>query len=310
MALPEVLFIMGPTASGKTDLAMQLYDSQSCELISVDSALVYRGMDIGTAKPSQQELTDYPHHLVDICAIDEPYSASRFRLDALPIIERAIQAGKLPVLVGGTMLYFKTLLQGIADLPSANEAFRLEINQRANSVGWPALHAELATFDPESAARIKPADSQRIQRAFEVYHLTGKTLTQFFAEQDETRLKYNVLSVAIAPTDRDQLRQRIRLRFQSMLDNGFIDEVQEILAQGYHPDLPALRSVGYRQVVEFLQGQYDQEMMVEKAITATARLAKRQMTWLRSWPDIHWLESGVENNLNSLKSLLSSNCNT
>jgi tRNA dimethylallyltransferase len=208
------------------------------------------------------------------------------------------------------MLYFKTLLQGIADLPSANEAFRLEINQRANSVGWPALHAELATFDPESAARIKPADSQRIQRAFEVYHLTGKTLTQFFAEQDETRLKYNVLSVAIAPTDRDQLRQRIRLRFQSMLDNGFIDEVQEILAQGYHPDLPALRSVGYRQVVEFLQGQYDQEMMVEKAITATARLAKRQMTWLRSWPDIHWLESGVENNLNSLKSLLSSNCNT
>ncbi len=306
MMSPEVIFIMGPTASGKTDLAMQLFDHYPCDLISVDSALVYRGLDIGTAKPTLDELKAYPHALVDICTPDEPYSASRFREDSSALIEQAINNDILPVLVGGTMLYFKTLMQGIADLPSADEQLRLAINERAQNEGWPALHAELAAFDPESAARIKPADSQRIQRAIEVYELTGKTLTTFFTEQNDLALQRRVLSKAIAPSERDILRQRIRERFLRMLDNGFVEEVRQLIAQGYHPDLPALRSVGYRQVIEHLNGDYDYDMMIEKAVTATSRLAKRQMTWLRSWPDIHWLESGASGNLEKVQGLLKS----
>ena len=305
MARPEVLFIMGPTASGKTDLAMQLFDHMPCDLISVDSALVYRQMDIGTAKPSRDELAAYPHHLIDICNPDQPYSASKFRADALPLIEAAIEAGRLPVLVGGTMLYFKTLLDGIADLPTGDEEVRAEITTQAQTNGWQAMHEELATYDPQSAARIKPGDSQRIQRAIEVYRLTGKTLTQFHEEQSEQRLPYRTLNIAIAPPDREILRQRIRTRFMLMLEQGFVAEVDYLLNERqYHPDLPALRSVGYRQVADYLSGIYDYETMIEKAITATARLAKRQVTWLRSWPDVHWFESSANDNLQRLSGLL------
>lgn len=305
MAKPEVVFIMGPTASGKTDLAMQLYDNQPCELISVDSALVYRGLDIGSAKPTPEELAKYPHHLIDICEPDEPYSASQFRDDALNLIESARAAGRLPVLVGGTMLYYKTLMQGIADLPSADEAIRRDIVTEADVIGWPGLHAELAEFDPDSAARIKPRDSQRIQRAIEVYRLTGKTLTQFHAEQSEDKLPYEVLSVAISPIDRAILRDRIRQRFMAMIEAGVIQEVEHLLnVKGYDPELPAMRSVGYRQVIEYLQGHRDYELMIENVVIATARLAKRQVTWLRSWPDVHWFESGEPQNLTKLVALL------
>ena len=305
MAQADVVFIMGPTASGKTDLAMQLYDQMPCELISVDSALVYRHMDIGTAKPTQEEQNKYPHHLINICDPDEPYSASKFRDDALPLIETALSEQRIPVLVGGTMLYFKTLMQGIADLPSGDDTLRAAISAEADAKGWPALHQELATYDPVAAARIKPGDSQRIQRAVEVYRLTGKTLTQYHEEQKEQSLPHKVLNVAIAPGDRNILRQRIRQRFMMMLQQGLFEEVQTLIEdKGYDPDLPALRSVGYRQVIEHLNGDYDYDTMIEKAVTATARLAKRQLTWLRSWPDIHWFESGSDSNLERVSGLL------
>jgi len=301
----NVIFIMGPTASGKTELAMQLYDQMDCDLISVDSALVYRGMDIGTAKPSPAELQRYPHHLINVCEPDEPYSVSRFRDDCLTLIERAFEHNKQPVLVGGTMLYFKTLMQGIADLPMADEAVRKAINEEAQQSGWQALHQQLAEYDPTSAERIKPADSQRIQRAVEVYRITGKTLTEYFAEQENTALKYPIKSFALAPLERAVLRQRIRVRFESMLEAGLVEEVKNLIeTKGFDTDLPALRSVGYRQVVMYLSGEYDYDLMIEKAVTATSRLAKRQMTWLRSWPEVTWLETGSKSNTNKLISNL------
>ena len=296
---------MGPTASGKTELAMQLYDSRPCELISVDSALVYRGMNIGTAKPTAQELTDYPHHLIDICNPDEPYSASQFREDALALIAQAINKKHLPVLVGGTMLYYKTLMQGLADLPSADEAIRTQITTEAANLGWPGLHAELAEFDPDSAERIKPNDSQRIQRAIEVYRISGNTLTEFYAKQAQERFPYRVLNTAIAPQDRAILRDKIRQRFMLMLEQGVIKEVDYLLnVKGYDPELPAMRSVGYRQIIEYLKGTVDYDLMIENVVTATARLAKRQVTWLRSWPELVWFESGNCNNLAKLMTLL------
>ena len=299
---PFVIFLMGPTASGKTDLAMQLYEEFNCRLISVDSALVYKGLDIGTAKPSVAELHRYPHELINIREPDQPYSASAFRDDALRHIELAFEAGQIPVLVGGTMLYFKTLMQGIADLPSADEALRKEIDEQADKVGWPAMHAELATFDSASATRIKPNDSQRLQRAIEVYRLTGKTLTEYFAEQQESAFQYPVLNLAVSPPDRAILRERIKQRLHNMFEDGFIDEVKSLLENnGYSRDLPALRSVGYRQIVDYLYGDCDEHTMHEKAVTATARLAKRQMTWLRSWPKVVWLKSDNKNNMSIIK---------
>ncbi len=305
MAQPEVIFIMGPTAAGKTDLAMQLYDQIPSELISVDSALVYRGMDIGTAKPSTDELRQYPHHLIDICEPDRPYSASKFREDALVLIKDILSRDRLPILVGGSMLYFKTLLDGIADLPTGDDTVREAICREAKQIGWPAMHQQLATFDPVAADRIKPGDSQRIQRAIEVYRLTGKTLTDFHEQQQEQRLPYRVLSIAISPGERTVLRQQIRKRFMTMLNQGFIAEVEYLTnKRQYESDLPALRSVGYRQVVDYLNGIYDYDTMIEKAVVATARLAKRQLTWLRSWPDVIWLESGDESNVDRVKTLL------
>lgn len=289
---PRAIFLMGPTASGKTDLAMAISEHLPVELISVDSALVYRGLDIGSAKPTPGELARYPHHLIDICDPAESYSAGRFRTDALAAMEKITAAEKIPLLVGGTMLYFKALLQGMAEMPEADPEFRAQIEARAQKEGWPALHRELEKVDPELAAELHPNHSVRIERALEVHHLTGKTMTQLRAEQErESPLAhYRVQQLAILPRDRALLHQRIALRFERMLDNGFVDEVKALRARGdLHKDLPAMRAVGYRQVWEYLDGDTDYPQMLEAGIAATRQLAKRQLTWLRGWPDVHYI---------------------
>ncbi|WP_444928260.1 tRNA (adenosine(37)-N6)-dimethylallyltransferase MiaA [Microbulbifer sp. TRSA002] len=280
---------MGPTASGKTDLAMALADRLPVELISVDSALVYRGLDIGSAKPSVEELAAYPHRLIDVCDPSESYSAGRFRKDALEAMAEITAAGKVPLLVGGTMLYFRALLEGMAKLPEADAAVRTEIEARAEREGWPALHAELAQVDPQLAAELHPNHSVRIERGLEVYRLTGVPLSQLRREQEAGGIQeqYQVCQMAIMPRDRSLLHQRIELRFRKMLTAGFIDEVQGLLDRGdLHEDLPAIRAVGYRQVWQHLQGQTDYDDMVAAGIAATRQLAKRQLTWLRRWPDL------------------------
>ncbi|WP_444894784.1 tRNA (adenosine(37)-N6)-dimethylallyltransferase MiaA [Microbulbifer sp. TRSA001] len=280
---------MGPTASGKTDLAMALADRLPVELISVDSALVYRGLDIGSAKPSVEELAAYPHRLIDVCDPSESYSAGRFRKDGLEAMAEITAAGKVPLLVGGTMLYFRALLEGMAKLPEADAAVRAEIEARAEREGWPALHAELAQVDPQLAAELHPNHSVRIERGLEVYRLTGVPLSQLRREQEAGGIQeqYQVCQMAIMPRDRSLLHQRIELRFRKMLAAGFIDEVQGLLDRGdLHEDLPAIRAVGYRQVWQHLQGQTDYDDMVAAGIAATRQLAKRQLTWLRRWPDL------------------------
>ncbi|MBY6189972.1 tRNA (adenosine(37)-N6)-dimethylallyltransferase MiaA [Microbulbifer agarilyticus] len=280
---------MGPTASGKTDLAMAISDRLPVELISVDSALVYRGLDIGSAKPTPEEQARYPHRLIDICDPAESYSAGRFRTDALTAMEEISGRGRIPLLVGGTMLYFKALLQGMAEMPEADPEFRAQIEARAEKEGWPALHQELQKIDPELAAELHPNHSVRIERALEVFHLSGKTMTQLRAEQErESPLAYYaVQQLAIVPEDRSILHRRIAERFERMLQNGFIEEVQALRARGdLHKDLPAIRAVGYRQVWEYLDGDTDYEQMVAAGIAATRQLAKRQLTWLRRWPDL------------------------
>jgi len=301
-----VIFLMGPTASGKTALAEQLYESFNCELISVDSAQVYQGLNIGSAKPSSEELLKTPHQLIDICTPDKPYSASQFCLDARLNINEILARGKVPVLVGGTMLYFKALRDGLADLPQADKIIRAKINKEAEEKGWSSLHEQLASYDPDSAQRIKIADTQRLQRAVEVYRISGKSLTQHFKEQSINPLEQQILSIAIAPESREVLRERIAIRFDQMLGNGLIKEVEGILNKGYSIDLPALKSVGYRQVIQFLTGELDYQQMREKAVTASRQLAKRQMTWLRKWPELNWLESGDPSNFERTKDLLMS----
>ncbi|WP_444932370.1 tRNA (adenosine(37)-N6)-dimethylallyltransferase MiaA [Microbulbifer sp. SSSA002] len=280
---------MGPTASGKTDLAMALADRLPVELISVDSALVYRGLDIGSAKPSAEELAAYPHRLIDICDPAESYSAGRFRKDALEVMAEITAAGKVPLLVGGTMLYFRSLLEGMAKLPEADATVRAEIEARAEREGWPALHGELAQVDPQLAAELHPNHSVRIERGLEVYRLTGVPLSQLRREQEAGGIQqqYQVCQMAIMPRDRSLLHQRIERRFRQMLTAGFIDEVQGLRERGdLHEDLPAIRAVGYRQVWQYLQGQTDYDGMVAAGIAATRQLAKRQLTWLRRWPDL------------------------
>ncbi|MFT5452891.1 MAG: tRNA dimethylallyltransferase [Enterobacterales bacterium] len=302
-----VIFLMGPTASGKTDLAIELHKQRGCELISVDSALVYRNLNIGTAKPTAEELAEAPHHLIDICEPGQPYSASQFCIDAKILIEKILAKGKIPVLVGGTMLYFKSLRDGLADLPEADQDIRKSIADEAKVKGWPFMHGKLRQFDIDSANRIKATDPQRIQRALEVYMISGKTLTEYFKEQAEQSLPYPILNIAIAPKDRALLRDRISLRFDLMLEQGFIDEVKGLYHGGaLSADLPAMRSVGYRQAYEYLSGEIDYQTMREKAIVASRQLAKRQMTWLRSWPDLHWLETGREENYQRVDELIDS----
>lgn len=287
---------MGPTASGKTALACELFDSLPCELISVDSALVYKDLNIGSAKPSPQEQAQYPHHLIDIRDPSEPYSAMDFRSDALKLMKEITERGKIPILVGGTMLYFKFLLEGAANLPVADDKIRGQIESDAQEKGWPYVHEQLAKVDPESAQRLNPNDPQRIQRALEVYLITGKTLSQHWREQEQEPFPYRVVQFAICPQDRKVLHQRIELRFKQMLEQGFIEEVKALQARGdLHEDLPAIRAVGYRQVWDYLHGKLSYDEMVFKGVVATRQLAKRQITWLRSWSNLHWLDSQAEN---------------
>ena len=289
---PTAIFSMGPTASGKTDLAIRLRSQLPVEVISVDSALIYKGMDIGTAKPSKQELIRAPHRLIDILDPAESYSAMNFRDDALREMAQISAQGKIPLLVGGTMLYYKALLEGLSPLPSADERVRAEIERNAAQQGWAALHQELAKIDPISARRINPNDSQRINRALEVFYISGKTLTQLTAEKGEG-LPYDVLQFAIAPQDRRLLHDRIERRFHRMIELGFQQEVEKLYARDdLHINLPSIRCVGYRQMWEYLQGNYGHDEMVFRGICATRQLAKRQITWLRGWQTpLRWLDS-------------------
>ena len=283
---------MGPTAAGKTDLAIEIAKQFPVEIISVDSALVYRGMDIGTAKPEPEVLGDYPHHLVDIIDPTESYSAGSFREDALHLMAEITARGKIPLLVGGTMLYFKALQQGLADLPSADPEIRQKLEAEIEQHGLAHLHARLELVDPVSAARIHINDPQRIQRALEVYEITGQSMTEL-TKDTEQALPYKVIKVIVSPEDRAVLHQRIADRYKVMMSAGFIDEVKILFERDdCHVDLPAIRAVGYRQVWAHLAGEYDQETLVEKAIIATRQMAKRQLTWLRAQQDGVWFDSG------------------
>ena len=289
---PLAIFLMGPTASGKTDLAIQLRQQLPVEVISVDSALIYRGMDIGTAKPSKAELALAPHRLINICDPAESYSAANFRTDALREMQEISAQGKIPLLVGGTMLYYKALLEGLSPLPSADEKVRSEIEAKAALIGWSGLHQELSKIDPISAQRINPNDSQRINRSLEVFYLTGKTLTELTAQKGEA-LPYDILQFAIAPEQREVLHLRIEQRFHKMIELGFQQEVEKLYRRpDLNENLPSIRCVGYRQMWEYLRGDYDHDEMVFRGICATRQLAKRQITWLRGWTSpIQWLDS-------------------
>ena len=289
---PKAIFLMGPTASGKTDLAIALRKSLPVEVISVDSALIYKGMNIGTAKPSREELAKAPHRLIDILDPAESYSAMNFRADALKEMAEITARGRIPLLVGGTMLYYKALIEGLSPLPSADIEVRAKIEQKAAEFGWGALHKDLMAIDPISANRINQNDSQRINRALEVFYITGKTMTELTTQQGES-LPYDVLQFAIAPEDRAVLHQRIEQRFHKMIELGFEQEVRKLFERGdLNIDLPSIRCVGYRQMWEYLQGDISLDEAIFKGICATRQLAKRQITWLRGWQsEITWLDS-------------------
>jgi tRNA dimethylallyltransferase len=282
------IFLMGPTASGKTASAIHLLESGlPVELISVDSALVFKDMDIGSAKPSNDELARAPHHLIDIISPEESYSAAQFRRDALALMADITARGKVPVLVGGTMLYYNTLQHGIHELPQADAALRAQIHEEAALIGWPAMHAKLAAIDPITADRLKPADAQRIERALEVCMLTGKKMSDLLAEPASGALPYRLLKIALLPQDRKWLHDRIALRFDQMLELGLLDEVSRLRAKyDLSLELPSMRCVGYRQAWEYQDGLVDYPTMREKGIAATRQLAKRQLTWMRGMDDL------------------------
>jgi len=293
---PRVIFVMGPTASGKTDLAMRLCDTLPCDLISVDSAMIYRDMDIGTAKPTPDELRAYPHRLVDILDPAEAYSAAQFRADALAEIADIQSRGRIPLLVGGTMLYFNALQQGLANLPEADPKLRARLEAEAAELGWSAMHKRLAEVDPEGARRLKPTDAQRLQRALEVFELTGRPISDHWREQAEAKLPFDILPLALMPQDRSRLHQRIEQRFDLMLAAGFEEEVRQLWERGdLHERMPSIRCVGYRQMWSWFSDEYDRDTMRYKGVVATRQLAKRQLTWLRSWPDVNWLDSEASN---------------
>ncbi|MDQ0738247.1 tRNA (adenosine(37)-N6)-dimethylallyltransferase MiaA [Pseudomonas sp. W4I3] len=307
-ALPPAIFLMGPTAAGKTDLAIELTKVLPCELISVDSALVYRDMDIGTAKPSKEVLAQHPHRLIDIIDPAQSYSAADFRTDALAAMAEITARGNIPLLVGGTMLYYKALQEGLADMPPADAQVRAELEEQAARLGWQALHDQLAAVDPVSAARIHPNDPQRLTRALEVWRVSGQTMTEHRLKQTaqsadagtsgQSQLPYTVANLAIAPANRQVLHERIAQRFTIMLEQGFVEEVVALRSRGdLHPGLPSIRAVGYRQVWDHLDGKLTSADMQERGIIATRQLAKRQFTWLRSWSDLHWLDSLDSDNL-------------
>lgn len=284
--LPAIL-LMGPTASGKTAAAIALQQRFPLEIISVDSAMVYRDMNIGTAKPDAAILAAAPHHLIDLIDPTQRYSAAQFCSDAVPLMSQIHARGNIPLLVGGTMLYFKALREGLSDLPCADAQLRTEIDQQAQQLGWPALHRELAVHDPFAASQIKPTDAQRIQRALEVLRLTGRSLSSHWAEQRQAVAVFDWLPLALIPTERSVLHTRIAQRFDSMLQLGLLDELTALRQQYVlHADLPAMRCVGYRQAWAHQHGEYSQTEMRERGIFATRQLAKRQLTWLRSTPDV------------------------
>lgn len=292
--LPRAVFLMGPTASGKTDLAVAMAQQGPFEIISVDSALVYRGMDIGSAKPDKETLQQAPHRLIDICDPSDAYSAARFRQDALREMEAIVSAGNTPLLVGGTMLYFKALEFGLAEMPEADPALRQQLEREMQEQGLATLHRRLCVVDPEAGARIHPNDPQRTLRALEVHALTGRPLSQIQQEAQQP-LPYCLVKLALAPVERSLLHQRIEKRFQAMLDAGLEEEVRGLWARGdLDLELPAMRSVGYRQMLAYIAGDISYDEMVERAVIATRQLAKRQMTWLRSYPDVIWLDQAED----------------
>ncbi|MBK7765943.1 MAG: tRNA (adenosine(37)-N6)-dimethylallyltransferase MiaA [Sulfuritalea sp.] len=291
MNQPPAIAIVGPTASGKTTLALELAARFPCDIISVDSAQVFRDMNVGTAKPDAATLARFPHRLIDLITPEQRYSAAQFRADALREMATITAAGRIPLLVGGTMLYLKVLREGLADLPPADAALRARIDAEAAQRGWPALHAELARLDSQTAARLRPTDAQRIQRALEVLRLTGRTLGSFFAEQQSASPPFRCLTLALAPGDRGELHRRIAQRFDAMLATGLIDEVA-MLRRKYRLDagLPSMRCVGYRQVWEMLEGQMPRGELRDRGVFATRQLAKRQLTWLKSMDKLHVID--------------------
>ena len=298
-ALP-VIAIMGPTASGKTGLALDIAAKVESEVISVDSALVYKGMDIGTAKPTQEEQAGVVHHLIDIIDPAQSYSVSQFVNDTNALIGDILARGKVPILAGGTMMYFNALINGISPLPKSDETIRDEITQQAQRLGWSKLHDELRGVDPISGERIHPNDPQRITRALEVYRSTGKTLTHW-QQQEGEKCPYNIAQFAIAPADRAVLHERIATRFDLMLEQGFENEVVKLYERSdLHEDLPSVRSVGYRQMWQYLDGQLSYAEMRERGIIATRQLAKRQLTWLRGWEQVTWLDTFANDNLTKI----------
>lgn len=299
-----VICLMGPTASGKTDLALHLHAQGGFDLISVDSAMVYRGMDIGTAKPAPEVLAQAPHALIDIRDPADAYSAAEFAADAEALIAVSHRAGRIPVLVGGTMLYFRALLHGLSQLPSANPEIRSQLEQEAEALGWPALHERLAEQDPVTAARLHPNDAQRIQRALEVIAVTGEPMSHLQSLAEREPLLGRVVKIGIQPSDRARLHQRIEDRFGAMLEAGLIEEVVCLRERtDLHRDLPAMRAVGYRQVWDYLDGLIPRDELAFRGVVATRQFARRQLTWLRREPAVHWLDSedaAVQNTLTDL----------
>lgn len=290
---PVALCLMGPTASGKTALAQRLYDELPVDLISVDSAQVYRGMDIGTAKPTAEELLALPHRLIDIRDPSEAYSAAMFREDALREISEIHQAGRTPLLVGGTMLYFRALEYGLSPLPEADPEVRKRLDAEASELGWPEMHARLQAIDPDTAARLQPTDPQRIQRALEIYEITGEQMSVLLAAHEEPELPFQLVKIAITPDDRGVLHERIAARFLHMMNMGFLQEVRTLFqCTDLHENLPSIRCVGYRQLWKHLQGEWDLDTAIERGIAATRQLAKRQLTWLRG--DETWTQFNSE----------------
>jgi len=285
-SLPPAIFLMGPTASGKTALSVKLAQQLNAEIISVDSALVFKGMDIGTAKPTLEERAGIPHHLIDILDPAESYSTGAFRKQALELMADITARGKLPLLTGGTMLYFNALYYGLAQLPTADVALRLQLETEAAEIGKLAMHQQLQMIDPIAAARIHPNDPQRVQRAIEVYRLTGKSMTQLHAEAKAEEIPYQKIKLIIAPRDRAVLHKNIALRFKQMLQHGFVEEVEALYKRGdLTTQMPSIRAVGYRQIWSYLEGEITYADMQEKGIIATRQLAKRQFTWLRRETD-------------------------
>lgn len=329
---PPAIFLMGPTASGKTGLAIELCRRLPCDIISVDSAMIYRGMDIGTAKPSPEELVAAPHRLIDICDPAETYSAADFRRDALAEMAGISRRGRIPLLVGGTMMYFKALLQGMSALPSADPVLRRELEKQADEEGWESLYAELGQKDPVAAGLIHPNNHQRLLRAVEVIRLTGKPISRLWEQTDEgglvsasaervenytyftrwqedesSTLPYTIIQLAMAPSERQMLHDRISRRFQLMLAEGFLDEVRALKARSdLHSELSSMRCVGYRQAWAHLAGEYDEQELVRKGVAATRQLAKRQLTWLRKWSGLDWLDSSDPEILDSTLKIIGS----